>query len=341
MEKYDKELIKNYTPSAETYELGLLIMEKLGKLNSGMKSTFKDHKMPSKIFAYIESRFSGKIEGIYTTLFDVVNTGIQSNESKMIEPLVNNLLKSGKVNMSDEEILELADIINVGKPQSQRYIAAFGVYETSNKKIIYQPSIDKQTIDRDRKLIMSKSHNDVNIIQMLHTHIWFEKIHPFIDGNGRIGRLILQKSLSKLTNFSKIIPLSWAMFANLGDYYDSFVINNNEDIDQGVRNLLNIILKMYEKTKIFLVQLNAYVDKHLFALLHASRVMTKNIALDILFSLQTKSIDLQRKYKMNDRTIDKIFNAVAEDMDFNRKIVSRNVVYWNIELEMIIERFYS
>lgn len=53
-------------------------------------------------------------------------------------------------------------------------------------------------------------------------HIWFEKIHPFDDGNGRVGRLLSARILAKGDyGFGGIVPLEEYLEKNRQSYYDA------------------------------------------------------------------------------------------------------------------------
>lgn len=54
------------------------------------------------------------------------------------------------------------------------------------------------------------------------THLWFESIHPFEDGNGRVGRALAEKSLSQSLGRPALISLSTTIAKKKQDYYDAF-----------------------------------------------------------------------------------------------------------------------
>jgi Fic family protein len=50
-------------------------------------------------------------------------------------------------------------------------------------------------------------------------HLWFESIHPFEDGNGRLGRAIAEKALAQGTTISSFTGLSGTLLRYRRDYY--------------------------------------------------------------------------------------------------------------------------
>lgn len=338
MEKFNKSIIFNYKPSVETMMKALLVQEKLGKLNVRMQEVFKDYKVPSRLFAFIESKYSSKIEGIYTTLYDVVNTGAETKQQNLIKPLVDELFKSKEV-ITIKKLTEISEILNMNVSGEERWKETFGIYksEEGNKVKIYQPPLNVEEVNSLLEEVINKTNTDKTIVDMIHTHIMFEKVHPFADGNGRLGRLVLQRSLSRLMNFSNVLPLSYSIHANLSAYYEAFEISSNKDLDKGISAILDIILKMYQTTKAFISDVKTFVGKNIDFVKQASNKVTDEMALDILCALQTKSIYLNTKYGLNVKTIDSIFVKLNDELSFNRKISNRNVLFWNIELESLID----
>ena len=52
-------------------------------------------------------------------------------------------------------------------------------------------------------------------------HLYFESIHPFEDGNGRIGRALSEKALSQGLGYPALLSLSKSIEANRKKYYDA------------------------------------------------------------------------------------------------------------------------
>jgi len=61
-------------------------------------------------------------------------------------------------------------------------------------------------------------------------HLYFVSIHPFEDGNGRIGRAIAEKSIALSTKQPTLISLSQMIETNKKDYYNSLE-NHNKTLE--------------------------------------------------------------------------------------------------------------
>lgn len=60
-------------------------------------------------------------------------------------------------------------------------------------------------------------------------HLYFVSIHPFEDGNGRIGRAIVEKSLAEFLGYPTLIALSSIIEKNKKSYYDALEQGNKKN----------------------------------------------------------------------------------------------------------------
>ena len=82
----------------------------------------------------------------------------------------------------------------------------------------------------------------------LQGHLHFEKIHPFADGNGRIGRAVMNMSLMSDLKLDDPLAVSKGIQAFAGDYYKSFE-TNQLDLTDYVRNSGKILQKSLTETR--------------------------------------------------------------------------------------------
>lgn len=62
-------------------------------------------------------------------------------------------------------------------------------------------------------------------------HLWFEVIHPFDDGNGRVGRALAEKVLLQDTRGQLLLSLSSTLMRRRGEYYDALQRASGDSLD--------------------------------------------------------------------------------------------------------------
>ena len=97
-------------------------------------------------------------------------------------------------------------------------------------------------------------------------HLHFVSIHPFEDGNGRIGRAIVEKSLSQYLDRPILTALSTTISDNKRDYYESLESQNKgNDVSEWLRYFGEIIITAQNNTieKVdFLIKKTKFFDTH-------------------------------------------------------------------------------
>lgn len=121
----------------------------------------------------------------------------------------------------------------------------------------------------DRYIDYCNNAQDNPLIKSAIAHIWFEQIHPYGDGNGRIGRNITNHILSKeLRLDARYFSLSHSILKNKKDYYKTLEqtnrLNTNPTLDltgwikkhtlfinQAIHTTIEAIDKVIAKTKLY------------------------------------------------------------------------------------------
>lgn len=101
-------------------------------------------------------------------------------------------------------------------------------------------------------------------------HYLLEYIHPFYDGNGRLGRFLISSLLAQDLNPLIAYRISYTIIENINDYYAAFRICNNAHNKGDITPFLLMMLSMIRKS---IIQLEEALQKRQARLEQYSEVL--------------------------------------------------------------------
>ena len=230
-------------PPNPPIELNKDIVDLLVKANKqlalleGISSRIPNIHLFISMYVRKEALMSSQIEGTQATLEDVLDPMLEENTNRPVGDVVNyikatdfaiNRLK--ELPLCNRLIKEAHEVLLQGvrgqnkSPgefrHSQNWIGAAGC-NLQNARYI-PPSVEDmiQAMSELEKYINGDDELDVLIRAGL-IHYQFETIHPFLDGNGRIGRLLITLFLmEKKVLSTPTLYISYFLKKNRIEYYD-------------------------------------------------------------------------------------------------------------------------
>lgn len=228
--------IESIELDSRTIELLNMANYALGRLN-GLASNIVDIDMFLGSYVRKEALYSSQIEGTQATLEDIFDEESEVSTNIDIQDVINHVKAT---NYSIELIKELPicnryikkvhEVLLQGSRgeekspgefrHSQNWIGATGS-TLKNARYIPPSVVDMhECMSELEKYINSDTKVD-DLIKVALIHYQFETIHPFLDGNGRVGRvLILSYLISKGKLDYPCLNMSYYLKRNQLEYYD-------------------------------------------------------------------------------------------------------------------------
>lgn len=297
-----------------------------------------DSKAFNRAMTYVEIKSSNAIESIHSTLHDVSID--LTSKTKEVRPM--NIGSYSEIPIRQSTFDKIA--LGYGHNSDDRHKDSFGIYETKNgkSKRIYKPIIDKELLKKEVKEFWELIFNGCNnVSDAIKHHIHFEKLHPYSDGNGRIGRFLLECELVKYFNDSlnvklvSVLPLSSLLNQTRNEYYLSLDLHKDS-----INFYFTALSNMFDKMTQYINEVKKTQEAWVTYIMGLSTKMkvewAKRIAGEFMFT-QEMAVN---EFGISRQTAQNIFEKLNDAGLYNIINSKGKTFYFNIEIEeTLIEIF--
>lgn len=227
-----------------------------------------------------EALMSSQIEGTQATLEDVLDPMIEANTNRNVADVVNYIKATEfaikrlhEIPLCNRLIKETHAVLMEGvrgqekSPgefrRSQNWIGGQGSTLKNARYIPPSPDDMLEAMSDLEKYINADDELDA-LIRAALIHYQFETIHPFLDGNGRVGRLLITLFLmEKKVLSTPALYISYFLKKNRVEYYDRMTeVRAKGNYEQWVTFFLRALLESAEDATATIDELIALHDKN-------------------------------------------------------------------------------
>jgi Fic family protein len=331
--------------SDKTQMLLLDAIESLSRLDGYIKDKLKSFPM---LLLRTEALSSSQIEHYSASNRNVALAQIQrkqSVEAVIIKSNLESLLSSISSNrtLDLDSIIELNKILlNDNNISIRKRINWIGTPNSIPHEAAYvPPHPDYLETDMKRFISFCKRGDIHPLVQAAFAHAYFEIIHPFEDGNGRLGRILIQWILKEKLFLEHIhMPFSVSIVKNQKRYIDAlddFKLGNYESIIVVLlEHALGLVPKVYKILNDFLQLKNSWKEKIQLRQDALAWKMLDDFLIQPVFDVNY----IKDKHKANDQAVRNNIEALV-----NVGIITpignskRDIAYESKEVLDLLDRF--
>lgn len=202
--------------------LGILRREKATSLSGGIyhkvqiELTYNSNHIEGSRLTHDQTRYIFETNTIGMTnehinVDDIVET---ANHFRCIDLVIDNAAKR----LTEDFIKELHRTLKNGTSDSRQSWFAVGDYKKLPNEVGGRDTTSPDSVGAEMKALLARYHEnkEKTFEDILDFHYRFERIHPFQDGNGRVGRLLLFKECLRNQIVPFIIDEELKMFYDRG-----------------------------------------------------------------------------------------------------------------------------
>lgn len=323
----------------------------LAQLNGTLMNLPNPHLFLDTIYLQ-EAKASSEVENIITTNDEIYQSFVA--EKKIDNPATKEVLSYKKALWLGLEELKTKPFITTNlsikivqciKQNDATIRNTPGTTLTNPKgEIVYTPPIGESVI-REKLANLERFINDENeiepLIKMAILHYQFEAIHPFSDGNGRTGRILILLYL-KLSGLLEVPAI----------YLSEYIINHKNDYYLKLRGVTEN--GNWEDYILYMLDMVEYTSlkglNQLNQIMHSMEQMTKEIKskfpkiyskdlVEVLFKLPyVKRQNLMKENIGNIKTVGNYLNTLENGGILKSVKVGKEKLYLNEKLLRILEK---
>ena len=245
----------------------------------GLSSRIPNMGLFVSMYVRKEALLSSQIEGTQCTLEDILNPHIENNTNQDVSDVVN-YIRATEFALKRLKTLPLCNrlikethavLLESVRGQektpgefrySQNWIGGHGSALKNARYIPPNPN-DMLTAMSDLEKYINSDSNLDPLIQAALIHYQFETTHPFLDGNGRVGRLLITLFLMEKGILSTpALYISYYLKMNRIEYYDRMTqVRRTGDYEQWISFFLQAFADSAEDAIHTIDRLTALHDK--------------------------------------------------------------------------------